>query len=138
MMLSASISKFVPLLLGQIAENAILSLMRAWPGLLHLAQPRNYRGSHLQALVDILYLKNYEVRVSTNQVWVKAHSHQYQLPSGQLCFHRYVGISLSLRGQSTVESADHCGKSEWALKEGLEQYLSLTVLKVTNFGFCIK
>ena len=68
MMLSASISKFVPLLLGQIAENAILSLMRAWPGLLHLAQPRNYRGSHLQALVDILYLKNYEVRVSTNQV----------------------------------------------------------------------
>jgi hypothetical protein len=50
--------------LFQIAENAILSLMRSWPGIVQLAQPRSYGGSHLQALVDILYLKNNEVRVS--------------------------------------------------------------------------
>ena len=48
----------------QIAENAILSLMRSWTGILQLAQPRPYGGSHLQALVDILYLHNHEVRVS--------------------------------------------------------------------------
>jgi hypothetical protein len=54
--------------LFQIAENAILSLMRSWPGMVQLAQPRSYGGSHLQAFVDILYLKNNEVRVSFNDL----------------------------------------------------------------------
>ena len=38
--------------------------MRSWTGILQLAQPQTYGGSHLQALVDILYLNNNEVRVS--------------------------------------------------------------------------
>jgi hypothetical protein len=41
--------------------------MRSWTGLMQLAQQRSYGGSHLQALVDILYLNNNEVRVSCDQ-----------------------------------------------------------------------
>ncbi len=46
------------------AEQAFLSTMRSWSGLLQLCQPRTVGPSHLQAVVDILYLKNNEVRVS--------------------------------------------------------------------------
>ena len=46
------------------AEQAFLSAMRSWSGMTQLCQTRPVGPSHLQAVVDILYLKNNEVRVS--------------------------------------------------------------------------
>ena len=47
----------------ECAETAILSMMRSWPGLLQMTEPGAKNGvSHLQALIDILYLENSYVR----------------------------------------------------------------------------
>ena len=47
----------------QCAETVVLSMMRSWPGLLQMTEPGAKNGvSHLQALVDILYLENSYVR----------------------------------------------------------------------------
>ena len=46
------------------AEQAFLSTMRSWSGLSQLCQSREVGPSHLQAVVDILYLNNNKVRVS--------------------------------------------------------------------------
>lgn len=46
------------------AEQAFLSTMRSWSGLIQLCQPRLVGPSHLQAVIDIMYLKNNQVRVS--------------------------------------------------------------------------
>ena len=44
------------------AEQALLSTIRSWSGFIQLCQPRAVGPSHLQAVVDILYLNNNEVR----------------------------------------------------------------------------
>ena len=44
------------------AEQALLSTIRSWSGFVQLCQPRPVGPSHLQAVVDILYLNNNEVR----------------------------------------------------------------------------
>ena len=47
----------------QCAETAIISMLRSWPGLLQMTEPGAKNGvSHLQALIDILYLENSFVR----------------------------------------------------------------------------
>ena len=49
------------------AEQAFLSTMRSWSGLTQMCQPRTSAvagPSNLQAVIDVLYLKNNEVRVS--------------------------------------------------------------------------
>ena len=46
------------------AEQALLSTMRSWSGFIQLCQARPTGPSHLQAIVDILYLKNNDVRQS--------------------------------------------------------------------------
>lgn len=46
------------------SEQAFLSTMRSWAGMIQLCQPRPVGPSHLQAVIDILYLKDNEVRVS--------------------------------------------------------------------------
>ena len=47
----------------QCAETAIISMLRSWPGLLQMTEPGAKNGvSHLQALIDILYLENSYVR----------------------------------------------------------------------------
>ena len=40
---------------------ALLSILRSYPGLLHLSDPNNLTRP-LQALVDILYLPSYDTR----------------------------------------------------------------------------
>lgn len=42
---------------------ALLSVLRSWPGILHFCSPTNTSG--LQAIVDVLYLNQLEVRVCT-------------------------------------------------------------------------
>ena len=47
----------------QCAETAIISMLRSWPGVLQMTEPGAKNGvSHLQALIDILYLENSYVR----------------------------------------------------------------------------
>ena len=50
------------------AEQAFLSTMRSWSGLTQMCQPRPVGPSNLQAVIDVLYLKNNEVRVSLDLV----------------------------------------------------------------------
>lgn len=45
---------------------ALLSVLRSWPGLLHFCHPANSSG--LRSLVNVLYLKQLEVRVSIERV----------------------------------------------------------------------
>lgn len=44
---------------------ALLSVLRSWPGLLHFCHPANNSG--LRSLVNVLYLKQLEVRVSSER-----------------------------------------------------------------------
>lgn len=46
------------------AEQAFLSAMRSWSGLIQLCQPKLVGPSNLQAVIEILYLNSHEVRVS--------------------------------------------------------------------------
>ena len=59
------------------AEQAFLSTMRSWSGLCQLCQSRQIGPSHLQAVVDILYLNNNEVRVSFWSRILKLRFHIY-------------------------------------------------------------
>ena len=45
---------------------ALLSVLRSWPGLLHFCHPANSSG--LRSIVNVLYLKQLEVRVSIERV----------------------------------------------------------------------
>lgn len=45
------------------AEQAFLSAMRSWSGMIQLCQPKLVGPSNLQAVIDILYLNSHEVRV---------------------------------------------------------------------------
>jgi hypothetical protein len=52
----------------QCAYQVILSLLRSWTGLIHLANPKIRKAiTPLQAVVDTLYLPNPEIRVSTDE-----------------------------------------------------------------------
>lgn len=42
---------------------SILAALRTWTGVFHLCQPNNVSG--MKAIVDVLYLNQFEVRVST-------------------------------------------------------------------------
>lgn len=48
------------------SHNALLSILRSWPGLLHFCSPNGNSG--LRALVDVLYLKQLEIRVCTQNI----------------------------------------------------------------------